>query len=585
MTVNGLGFTDVTFPEAIGGLTRKFYTEIYSYYKSRSDWSAQTTQKNAKSTAGMQLAFEPHVASEIINKWLSTPGIRIIKNKRIDRSIKQEISNQVVRSITLEGGDIVEGKIFIDASYEGDLMASCGISYRLGREAADEFGEALNGIQCELATNCQLPPGISPYKTPNDPSSGLIEGVHNRKIRVDGSSDSEIQAYNYRLCLSWDKSNQIAFYKPAGYAIERYELLLRAFESGAKELPLRNASIPNNKTDTNNHGGFSTDYIGNSKGYAEATYNERKEIENAHRDHVLGLLWTLATSPRVPPEIRRQVNSLGFAKDEFLETGGFPQQLYIREARRLVGVYVTTQSNCEGTRRSRKPIAMASYAMDSHNTQRYIDGAGHVRNEGNIEVQLRAPFGIDYFAVLPKKEECTNLLVPVCLSATHIAYGSIRMEPTFMMLGESCAIAACIAIDSNKPLQDIAWSTLCKELIKSGQIIQSGQPDIEILRSVADILVDESIIDSANYWINNARPGQTCDGAKILSLVTRFNKKQQTRSPGASNDPWITLKTMNIIGDLNTWRRCSEPGYRCKGEDVGTLLLRLAAQTPSTVSR
>jgi hypothetical protein len=267
--------------------------------------------------------------------------------------------------------------------------------------------------------------------------------------------------------------NRIPFDKPADYYELVYELLLRNYEAGEAGFPWINSSMPNRKTDTNNRTGFSTDFIGQNYTYPEASYDERDLIRQKHREYQKGLMWTLAYHPRMPEHIRSEVSRWGTCKDEFAREDGWQEQLYVREARRMIGDYVMTQYNCEGLEVVSDPIGMGAYGMDSHNTQRYVTEEGWVKNEGNVEARVQAPYPISYRSITPKPEECTNLLVPVCLSASHIAFGSIRMEPVFMVLGQSAATAACLAIENDKSVQEIEYQTLKSALLGNGQILSN----------------------------------------------------------------------------------------------------------------
>jgi hypothetical protein len=273
------------------------------------------------------------------------------------------------------------------------------------------------------------------------------------------------------MCLTDHPDNRIPFAKPADYEPLQYELLLRNFEAGEAGLPWINSPMPNRKTDTNNRTGVSTDFIGGNYAYPDAGYEERERIVARHRAWQQGLMWTLANHERVPEKIRREVTRWGLCRDEFVAGHGWQDQLYVREARRMVGGVVMTQHHCEGRAVAARPVGMAAYGMDSHNVQRYVDAAGHVRNEGNVEVPVAGPYPIDMGAILPRREQCENLIVPVCMSATHIAYGSIRMEPVFMVLGQSAASLAVEAIAAGVAVQDVDYEPLRKRLLADRQVL------------------------------------------------------------------------------------------------------------------
>src|SRR5690606_23293193 len=322
----------------------------------------------------------------------------------------------------------------------GDLMARAGVSYRVGREDNSEYNETINGVQ--LMDGHQFPDGIDPYKTPGKPRSGLLWGISDEKLLPNGTGDKKVQAYNYRICLTSDPDHQISITRPEDYDPSRYELLLRLFEAFPHKRKLNDyfiwSHMPNRKTDINNRGPFSTDMIGMNYGYPDGSYEERERIIRDHTVYTKGLLYFFAHDPRAPQRLRDEMRQWGYPKDEYVEYGHWTPQLYIREARRMVGSYVMTQHNCQGREVVADGVGMAAYTMDSHNTQRIVVD-GMVKNEGNVEIGGFGPYPISYRALTPKAEECRNLLVPVCLSATHIAFGSIRMEPVFMVLAQSAA--------------------------------------------------------------------------------------------------------------------------------------------------
>jgi hypothetical protein len=350
-------------------------------------------------------------------------------------------------------------------------MAKAGVSYIVGREANRTYGETLNGVQTKKSTGHNLVAGVDPYRRAGDPASGLLPGIDPAGPGEEGEGDHRVQAYCFRLCLTDHPDNRIPFEKPEGYDETDYELLLRNFEAGQKGIPWINSSMPNRKTDINNRTGFSTDFIGQNYAYPNGDYATRAAIAARHRRYQQGLMWTLANHPRVPAAVRAEVTRWGLCKDEFVRSGGWPDQLYVREARRMVGAYVMTQHNCEGQAKADDAIGLAAYTMDSHNTQRYVDGHGFVRNEGNVEVGGFPPYPISYRSITPRASECSNLLVSVCLSASHIAYGSIRMEPVFMVLGQSAATAAVLAIEDGVPVQALKYARLGPRLAADQQVL------------------------------------------------------------------------------------------------------------------
>ena len=348
---------------------------------------------------------------------------------------------------------------------------------------------------------------VDPYRVPGDPASGLLPGVHAGGPGADGEGDRRVQAYNFRVCLTDVPANRVPFARPEGYDELRYELLLRYFEAGFREVPWSSAPMPNRKTDTNNNHGFSTDHIGANYAYPEASYAERAAIVRDHREYQQGFLWTLANHPRVPEEVRSEAARWGLARDEFAGNGNWPHQLYVREARRMVSDYVMTQADCEGARVAPDSIGLGSYTMDSHNVQRYVDAGGSARNEGDVQVRVPAPYPISYRSIVPARGECTNLLVPVCLSASHIAFGSIRMEPVFLVLGESAGLAARLAIGGDRDLQALDYAELRPSLEEAGQVLSwtapGDRPRGLVLAGLSGLVVDDEAAVLTGAWVQS----------------------------------------------------------------------------------
>ncbi len=478
LSSGGLGQTDIGNKRAIGGLAREFYERVAHHYARPEAWNHQArgTYKSVGQSATdpgepAMWTFEPHVAAGIFEDFVRENQLTVLRGEGLDLARAVEKSGPRLTAIRLESGRIIRAQMFIDATYEGDLMAKAGVAYRVGREANAEFGETLNGVQTLRATAHQFLPGVSPHVVPGDPGSGLLPGIAATGPGVEGAGDARVQAYNLRLCLTNHPANRIPFTAPANYDARHYELLLRNFEAGLKILPLHNAGMPNFKTDTNNNTGFSTDFIGENYAYPEADYATRDRIRAAHLAYVQGLLWTLASHPRVPEKIRTEAAAWGVTRDEFTETGGWPSQLYVREARRMTGEVVMTEHHCMGRTVAPDPVGLGAYNMDSHNTRRYVNAAGHVVNEGDVQVKVPSPYPVAYGAIVPHAAECENLLVPVALSATHIAYGSIRMEPVFMVLGQSAATAAAHAIEQRSSVQAIDRALLRARLLADKQVL------------------------------------------------------------------------------------------------------------------
>ncbi len=481
LTSGGLGYTDTGDKSTIGGLSREFYHRVWLHYNDSSAWVWQKHSEygnKGQGTVAMDgenrtmWIFEPHVAEQVFEDFAKEYNLMIYRDEWLDRENGVEKENGKITAFKTLSGKTFKGKIFIDATYEGDLMAEAGVSYHVGRESTDTYREEWNGIQTGVLHHQHwFRAKISPYKIPDDPSSGVVPGVSTESPGEYGAGDDKIQAYCFRMCMTNHPENRVPFPKPDNYDADNYELLLRVFESGRKDWFNKFDAIPNKKTDTNNHGPFSSDYIGMNYEYPEASYEKRKEIIQQHKDYQMGLLWFVANDPRVPEDIRTKMATWGLAKDEFPESGHWPHQIYVREARRMIGEYVTTENDVLLKREVPKPVGMGSYAMDSHNVQRYITPEGYVQNEGDIGVSPPGPYSISYGSIVPQKAECQNLLVPVCVSSSHIAFGSIRMEPVFMILGQSAAVAACMAIDKDVTVQELSYDDLKKELENRKQIL------------------------------------------------------------------------------------------------------------------
>lgn len=479
LTSGGLGFTDTGDKSVIGGLAREFYHRVYLHYQSESAWKWQKKEaygNKGQGTPAMDGAertmwiFEPHVAEQIMNDFIEENKIKVLKNEWLNRNNGVEMRAGKIVSIKTLSGKKITGKMFIDATYEGDLMATAKVSYHVGREANSTYGEKWNGVQVGVFQHGHhFKTNISAYQVAGDKNSGLLAGISTDAPGKQGSGDHKLQAYCFRMCLTNIENNRLTFPKPDHYNPKNYELLARVFESGWREVFNKYDPLPNHKTDTNNHGPFSTDYIGMNYDYPEASYEKRKAIIKQHEDYQKGLMYFMATDPRVPKDLQKKINTWGLAKDEFKDNGNWPHQIYVREARRMIGDYVMSENEVLGIKAVSNSIGMGSYALDSHHTQRYVDANGFVQNEGDIGVKAPKPYAIPYQAIVPKKSECKNLFVPVCLSVSHIAYGSIRMEPVFMILGESAATAASLAIDQNTAIQDLPYGDLKSALLKQNQ--------------------------------------------------------------------------------------------------------------------
>lgn len=501
LTTGGLGATDIGTKKAIGGLSREFYSRVFQYYTDASKWNQETrdeyfTREVRGSTANVDTmwTFEPHVASEIYQSMLREAGVEVVFGERLD--LRKGVAKDGTRivKIVMESGREFPGRMFIDATYEGDLMALAGVSYHVGREANSQYGETLNGVQTGRAIYHQFTKNVDPYIVPGDPSSGALPGINTEGPGEEFSGDRKVQAYNFRMCTTDVPENRREWPKPANYDPQWYELLLRNFEAGDRRVPWAPKWMPNRKTDTNNNFAISTDFIGANWEFPEADYATRDEIWKAHEDWQKGLMWTLANSPRVPQQVRAHFQRIGLAKDEFTDNDNWPRQLYVREARRMVSDYVMTEKNCKRQEVVEDSVGMGAYNMDSHHVQRYITAEGFVRNEGDVQVGTR-PYPVSYRSIRPKADECVNLLVPLCLSASHISYGSIRMEPVFMVLGQSAATAAAHAIDEQVTVQQISYEKLKERLLADAQVLDFESPPLPEKVSLSKAQVGGIVVD------------------------------------------------------------------------------------------
>jgi glycine/D-amino acid oxidase-like deaminating enzyme len=487
LTTGGLGATDIGNKAAIGGVSLEFYRRVARHYAQDGAWklearedyftkrgSGQTRAANLSDAAASMWTFEPHVADQVFAAMLKEAGIQPRLKERL-KSVR--MGGGRIAEFTTDSGHRYRAAVFIDATYEGDLMAKAGVSFHVGREANAVYGETLNGVRAQTPHHQFIVP-VDPYRVPGDPSSGLLPFIQPGDGGVPGSGDAKVQAYNYRLCFTTNAANRMPLTAPRGYKPAQYELLARYLEALVKAGKHPTLSMfwhpiwmPNHKTDINNNGGFSTDAIGMNWGYANGSYAEREKIEQEHERYIRGFLHFLATSPRVPDGIRAEMKLWGPCRDEFRTTRGWPRQLYVREARRLVGAYVMSEKNCRYQEVIEDSIGLAAYNMDSHNIQRIVKN-GRVENEGDVQIPPMKPYPISYRSLIPKAGECSNLLVPVCLSSSHIAYGSIRMEPVFMILGQSAATAAAMAVESQTTVQSVPYAPLRQRLLADGQILE-----------------------------------------------------------------------------------------------------------------
>ena len=514
LSSGGLGYTDIGNKYAITGISRDFYRRIGRHYGKFEQW-----------------IFEPHVAEGLFNSYIKNAGIKVLYRYRIKNAVKEngfikEIELESTENASLPATTMISAKMFIDCSYEGDLMAKSGISYTVGREANSLYNETYNGVQ--LMEGHQFPDGIDPYKVPGNPASGLLWGVADDKLLPNGTGDKKVQAYNYRICLTNDPQNRILISRPGDYDSTRYELLLRLFQAQPGKRTLNDyfiiSKMPKLKTDINNRGGFSSDMIGMNHHYPEAGYKERADIIKKHEGYTKGLLYFYGHDSRVPEELRNEMKQWGYPKDEYTDNEHWSRQLYIRESRRMIGRYIMTQANCQGREVVTDGIGLAAYTMDSHNCQRVVVN-GMIKNEGNVEIGGFGPYPISYRSVIPKAEECKNIFVPVCLSASHIAYGSIRMEPVFMVLSQSAAVAACMAIDNKQTVQQVDVGKL--------QLILKDNPLLD--GSIPEVLVDnddEQNVQIEGRWQRKSseeKQGYTGNYGPSMLVAEKSSEKQSVK--------------------------------------------------------
>ena len=517
LTSGGLGWTDTGNKAVIGGLSRDFYHRVWKQYQKPETWKFQKKESyggKGQGTAAVdgvnrtQWIFEPSVAEKVYESYVAEYQIPIFRNEWLDRDKGVNVRDGKIRTISMLSGKVFAGKMFIDATYEGDLMATAEVDYHVGREGQEVYGEQWNGVQTGVLHHRHhfdaIPnkKRIDPYVVAGDPSSGVLPGISPDPPGDKHAGDHRVQAYCFRMCLTNDPANRIPFPRPDGYDPSRYELLARIFDAGWRDVFGKFDPIPNHKTDTNNHGPMSTDNIGMNYEYPNASYERRRQIIDQHERYQKGWLYFIANDPRVPTEIQKEMKTWGLPKDEFTDNNNWSHQLYIREARRMVGDFVMTENELLKRRPTPQSVGMGSYTIDSHNVQRYITPDGYVQNEGDIGVKCK-PYEIAYGALLPKKQQCENLLVPVCVSSSHIAFGSIRMEPVFMILGQSAATAAVQAINDGVAVQDIDYAKLRTQLLKDGQVLQytvhaSGNGVDP--RRIAGVVVDDSDAVFSGHW-------------------------------------------------------------------------------------
>ncbi len=531
LSSGGLGYTDTGLKNAIGGLSREFYHRVWKEYHTDSAWKWEKQSDYGNKGQGTPAIdgenrtmwiFEPHVAEKVFEDFVKDYAIPVHRDEWLNRAPGKGVSikDGRIESITMLSGKTFRGRMFIDATYEGDLMAAAGVDYHVGREATSVYGEEWNGVQTGGLHHGHhfgvLKTKISPYVISGDPSSGVLPRINPDPPGEYGAGDNKVQAYCFRMCLTDHLENRVPFARPDGYDPMQYELLLRVFAADWKQTFNKFDRIPNKKTDTNNHGPVSTDNIGYNYDYPEGSYERRREIIREHGTYQKGWLYFIANNLRVPKDVQAAMRKWGLAKDEFTDNGNWPHQIYVREARRMIGKYVMTENELLKKRPTPESVGMGSYTMDSHNVQRYITPAGYVQNEGDIGVSTRGPYQIAYGSLVPKKAQCANLLVPVCVSSSHIAFGSIRMEPVFMILGQSAATAAAMSLDAGIAVQDLPYEKLRERLVADGQVLElkvsasakqkSGRRGIDPKR-LPGVVVDDVQAELKGEWKHSSSTG------------------------------------------------------------------------------
>lgn len=529
LSSGGLGWTDTGNKAVIGGLAREFYHRVWKHYQSPDAWKWQTREEYGNKGQGTPAIdgqqrtmwiFEPHVAERVFEDYVAECEIPVHRDQWLDRAQGVERVDGRIRSITMLSGRTYRGQMFLDATYEGDLLAAAGVSYHVGRESTGTYDEKWNGVQTGVLHHRHhfgvLKQRIDPYVVPGDPSSGVLARISTEPPGEYGAGDHRVQAYCFRMCLTDDPRNRVPFAQPEGYDPRQYELLLRIFAAGWRETFDKFDPIPNHKTDTNNHGPFSTDNIGYNYDYPDADYERRREIIREHETYQQGLLYFMANDPRVPEDVRTAMSQWGLARDEFVDNGHWPHQIYVREARRMIGRYVMTENELLKRRPTPESIGMGSYTIDSHNVQRYITPEGYVQNEGDIGVGTSGPYEIAFGAIQPQRDQCQNLLVPVCVSSSHIAFGSIRMEPVFMILGQSAATTAVLAIEAGTAVQDVDYAALRARLLQDGQVLEH-QGAVRAGGGVDPASLQGIVVDDAQATLSGEWSGSTSMGKWVGS--------------------------------------------------------------------
>ena len=605
MSSGGLGMTDNGSTDTIGGLSREFYQRVYQFYLKPENWKFQKREDylawlpkiwgvDGPRMEEIKAAFlfEPRAAKAVFDDMVREAGVQVVFGERLDLKKGVVKEGQRIVKIVMESGHEFAAKVFIDASYEGDLMAKAGVSYIVGREPNSKYGETLNGTFPFTPASF---PKISPYVIAGDPKSGLLPRVEPKPPAPKGSGDHRVQGYNFRVCLTDVPENRVPIEKPATYNPLDYELLARhiATMKDVRPGPAKHAGVglrgkggnlgisfhlvPNRKTDSNNGSEFGSDVYGPSYEWPEGDHAKREQLFQLHKDYTLGLLWFLGHDERLPFEVRTEMQRWGLAKDEFADTGHFPHQIYVREARRMISDYVVTEHDAKGGPHAEDGVALASYPLDSHGVTLYVDETGLLHRERGFIVGGVTPFPISYRSLRPKAGECENLLVVSCLSASHAAYGSVRMEPVFMMVGHAAGAAANIAIEKGVSVQNVPYAALREVLLKEKQILEKPKAPVASAadlkeQTAADVkkLVELRIVDSGDYWLANAQKGRNCDGMQVQALLIKMAAHFEPVTTFA--DALRVLAEHKVLAFAAYWQERATADHKCSGDNVRTVI-------------
>lgn len=619
MSSGGLGMTDNGSTETIGGMSREFYQRVYQFYQKPENWRFQKREDYLSwlpkiwgvdgprmEEIKAQFLFEPRAAKAVFDDMAREAGVQVVLGERLDLKKGVLKDGAKITSIVMESGREFAAKVFIDASYEGDLMAKAVVRYIVGREPNSQYDETLNG---SFPFTPAPFPRVSPYVVAGDPKSGLLPRIEPKPPGPKGSGDHRVQGYNFRVCLTDIPENRVPIEKPASYNPLDYELLVRhiATMKNVRPGPRKHAAVglrgnggdlgvnfelvPNRKTDSNNGSEFGSDVYGPSYEWPEADHAKREQIFQLHKDYTLGLLWFLGHDERLPIEVRTEMQRWGLAKDEFGDTGHWPHQLYVREARRMISDYVVTEHDAKGVKQAEDGVALGSYPLDSHGVTLYVDEKGLLHRERGFFVGGVKPYPISYRSIRPRAAESTNLLVISGISASHAAYGSVRMEPVFMMLGHAAGAAASIALDQSVTVQEVPYATLRDRLLAEKQILervvraesapapaspQQLPPNEQFLNDVK-VLVEQKIVGGGDYWSAHAQKGQSCEGKQVEDML--FKMAQHFDASAITRDEALkVLAARKVFSSPAYWEEHAAAGHKCGGENVRAIIRNFVRQ-------